>query len=191
MTEPAIDHEGLKLKVMRLYKPALHVERGGEVVSDLLRLPDSFGSIFVGQSFSSYISVTNGGPSSVRSVALTAELQTGKKRFTLVDRRRECGGALGPGVPKPCDNPQLDFESGASLDVVVQRQLAELGMHVLRVSVEYEARRTGEKRSFKKFYRFNVLRPFSLTTRIASLPCAHSDPTRAAALSLATEVCVD
>ena len=35
MSELAIDHEGLKLKVMRLYKPALHVERGGEVVSDL------------------------------------------------------------------------------------------------------------------------------------------------------------
>ena len=156
------EHEGLALKVMRLYKPSLPSSRHaslnpstnpGSFVPDLLRLPDNFGSIFIGQSFASYISVCNGGAFDVRNVQLTAELQTGKKRFNLLDRRAATGSG-GP-VPPPAANPQAMFAPGGALDVVVEHRLAETGVHVLRVCVEYDARRTGERRSFKKFYRFS------------------------------------
>ena len=55
------------LKVMRLYKPKLHVAMpvpslgAGDpcALSNLFILPDSFGNIYLGETFCSYISVLN------------------------------------------------------------------------------------------------------------------------------------
>eukprot|EP00602_Paraphysomonas_sp_CaronLab_P003717 CAMPEP_0185033554 /NCGR_PEP_ID=MMETSP1103-20130426/22601_1 /TAXON_ID=36769 /ORGANISM="Paraphysomonas bandaiensis, Strain Caron Lab Isolate" /LENGTH=341 /DNA_ID=CAMNT_0027569863 /DNA_START=291 /DNA_END=1313 /DNA_ORIENTATION=- len=52
--------------------------------------------------------------------------------------------------------------TGESDDMVVQHILSELGTHTLRVSVAYTDSRTGEAKTLRKFYRFNVLNPLSI-----------------------------
>ena len=52
---------------------------------DLLTLPHSFGSIYLGETFSSYISISNASPQDVSHVGIKAELQTQSKRITLLE----------------------------------------------------------------------------------------------------------
>jgi len=122
-------------------------------ISTELCLPQSFGNIFVGESFVSYISLHNHSPFDVRNVSIKAELQTSTQRVCLLE--------IGP-------NAFPLFNSGESHDYVVSHDLKENSIHILVCAVNY-LKHDNEKKSFRKFFKFQVLNPFEISTKIYDL----------------------
>ncbi|KAJ8578010.1 hypothetical protein ON010_g1196 [Phytophthora cinnamomi] len=126
-------------------------------LSSTLILPDSFGEIFLGNTFSSYISVINPYSCELRDVGLSANIQCANDRVELHDNRYARTGKLPP------PNPVAVLPAGSSLDMVVDYPLNQVGNHVLRVGVAYVDPVTGESKSLRKFYRFAVQNPLVIT----------------------------
>lgn len=166
------------VRVMRLYKPALHctpclpqlsldelfnAESAVEMksndteftVSPFLLLPDSFGDIYMGELFSAYISVVNGVEVPFHQVTLSVRLQTMNATHDLYDARTS---------PEHSSGFAKVLSPHQSTDMVVQHALSELGTHTLKVSVVYTDTLTSESKSLRKFYRFNVLSPVNILT---------------------------
>lgn len=156
------------LKVMRLQSPQLG--SGGSLLSPThglssnLLLPDSFGVIHVGETFSAYLGVLNPSPEFyVRGLAVSVQLQTPSRRLVLPSRLDGSGGSsrspdgLGGGVGGK------DIEPSGGVDAIVSRRLEEVGQHILRVEVGYVA--NGAK-TLRKFYRFNVTVPLRVIDRV-------------------------
>ncbi|WAR23492.1 TPC13-like protein [Mya arenaria] len=106
-------------------------------VSDLLTLPQNFGNIFLGETFSSYISVhndsnqncsdillkvgTTGSSSPCRYTArLIADLQTSSQRLILTGVNSQ---------------PMTTLKPNESIDDVIQHEVKELGTHILVCAV--------------------------------------------------------
>ncbi|KAJ0405460.1 hypothetical protein ATCC90586_002775 [Pythium insidiosum] len=167
------------LKVMRLYKPKLYTHGPSSsslmpttlaqstalqhefAMSSMLILPDSFGEIFLGNTFSSYISVINQYACDLRDVGLTANIQCANDRVDLQDNRLTRTG----NAPPP--NPMKVLPAGSSLDMVVDYPLNQVGNHVLRVGVTYVDPITNEPKSLRKFYRFAVQNPLVISFKHA------------------------
>ncbi|KAJ3236202.1 hypothetical protein HDU78_004732 [Chytriomyces hyalinus] len=164
----------LSLKVMRLSRPslsslsfsqALSVESNTQNIlsdslqttpislSDSLSLPPSFGTIFLGETFSSYLCIVNESNAKVSHAAIRAELQTQTQRFTLADTLSAGYCTLAP---------------SKSAEFLIHHEIKELGVHILVCSVHY-ATPTGESKSFRKFYKFQVLNPLSVKTKVHTL----------------------
>jgi len=153
----------LTLKVMRLYKPSFHMalpiySEQNDIascvmpdlddafgVSNILSLPQAFVNIFLGETFKSYISINNHSPFDVKNIVVKAELQTGTKRFSLAEM----------------NTPIISFGSGESHDFIVTHEVKEIGIHILVCTVNY-TRHTGEIKSFRKFFKFQVTNPISI-----------------------------
>eukprot|EP00128_Syssomonas_multiformis_P012526 Colp12_sorted_trinity150504_noHs@24358 len=166
----------LTLKVMRLSKPALAsgfpiLCESGDLcgsleetaawdleltptlppfgISETLTLPQNFGTIFLGQVFSSYVSVHNDSQFVTKDVSVKAELQTSSQRLTLADTSGRNDILL----------------PDASVDVVVNHEVKELGIHILVCSVQYSTNE-GEKMFFRKFFKFEVKNPLAVKTKV-------------------------
>lgn len=174
MQEPSRDNL-LSLKVMRLTKPTikplLHVTneeqdlpgtvfnndtahyiaatKGAELMTtgELLSLPQSFGSIYLGETFSCYVSILNDSNQNCREVSLKTDIQTTSQRFQLT-------------VNKPKDTLSPDD----SLDDVLNYEVKELGAHILICAVNYLST-SGEKLYMRRFYKFQVLKPLEVKTK--------------------------
>lgn len=75
----------------------------------------AFRSIYLGEIFTSYISIHNSSPFDVKSVTVKAELQTATQRNSLLDIS---------------GSPIASFASGFSHDYVVQQEVKEGGIHM-------------------------------------------------------------
>ncbi len=172
------------VRVMRLYKPCMHLlsttplipptldtdnKGAGIAISSYLLLPDSFGEIFMGETFSAYIAVVNGSDiTSFNEVYLSVRLQTSNASYDLMDFRASDG--QGSGYTKVL-NPN------GSLDLVVRHTLTELGTHTLRVSVQYLNSPLGglnqsgaaDPKTLRKFYRFSALQPLHIASSCSEL----------------------
>jgi hypothetical protein len=166
------------VRVMRLYKPCLHTtptmpylpgkdtpgnKGAGFAISPYLLLPDSFGDIFVGETFSAYIAVLNGFEHTVyRDLALSVKLQTSNASYDLTDCRSTGGGP--PGTANT-------LSPGESLDIVAKHTLNEAGPHNLRVTVTYTTlhSRTNELKTQKKYYKFSALDPLVIASSCSEL----------------------
>jgi hypothetical protein len=107
------------------------------------------GCSHVGETFSAYLGVLN--PSaemSVRGLTVCSQLQTPSRRIAL---------------PSRLDNIPCDIDPKRGVDAIVSRRLDESGPHILRVEVGYIS--NGSK-SLRKFYRFNVTVPLSITETV-------------------------
>lgn len=151
-------------------------------LSPFLLLPDSFGDIYLGEEFSAYVAVVNGmqdGP--FHNVSLTLRLLATNATHDLLDVRGSSdssGGNSSTASSAPLSaqdgaSPQKDggrtLESNAFTDTVVKHRLTELGTHTLRVSVQYTSHRSGELKTLRKFYRFNVLQPLLISSSCTEL----------------------
>ncbi|KAL9181306.1 hypothetical protein ACHAXT_010111 [Thalassiosira profunda] len=143
------------LKVMRLQAPQLGQPTAGallsstHLLSSTLLLPDSFGVIHMGETFSAYLGVLNPSPDMpVRGLTVSAQLQTPSRRIVL---------------PSRLDNTPCDIDASGGVDAIVSRRLEEVGPHILRVEVGYVS--NGQK-SLRKFYRFNVTAPLNITESV-------------------------
>ncbi|OZJ06771.1 hypothetical protein BZG36_00385 [Bifiguratus adelaidae] len=123
-------------------------------VSDILELPAAFGNIYLGETFSSYLCINNESELSINDVFIKAELQTSSQRFSLADSSRD---------------PQVHLDPNQTLEFVVSHEIKELGVHILVCSVHYTVTETNEKRFFRKFYKFQVLNPLAVKTKVNNM----------------------
>jgi len=141
------------LKVMRLQSPDLDIPTSRSLESRALlgssmSLPDSFGVIHVGETFTAYLGAVNvSNTHFVRRLTVTAQLQTPSHRWPLPSN---LDAALGADVA-PADG----------VDAIVSRALEESGQHILRVEVGYLSSE-GTNKTLRKFYRFNVANPLNI-----------------------------
>jgi len=182
---PLMDSYQPTVRVMRLYKPGFHLVQSFPHVphtfspgnfdlsksnasdftlSPFLLLPDSFGDIYAGEKFSAYIAVVNGfAQVPFYQVTLAVRLQTATTVIDLADTRAsaEIAGS----------NQYLSktLSCNETFDMIVSQTLNELGIHTLRVSVQYLHSPTGEVKTLRKFYRFNVLQPLVIQSSYVEL----------------------
>ncbi|CAN0010089.1 unnamed protein product [Choristocarpus tenellus] len=180
---------------MRLCKPKLHtkailptcpeaappslnndaVGSGGQLLvarendfalSSTLKLPESFGNIYLGETFTAYISVLNQLQSKdLINASLSAKLQSPTDRAELVDVRMARGASTARA------NPTAALHPSENLDMIVEHTLKELGKHTLRVTVKFstlDAPEGTKPRIVRKFYLFSVLNPIGI--KIGCLP---------------------
>lgn len=124
------------LRVMRLQQPELH----NFSQSNALCLPDSL-VVNIGEVFTAYLGVLNGSKLPIRKLKVVSQLQTPTTRHSLPD----------------LEHSQL--EGLSRVDHIISQHITEQGQHILRVEVHYE------NQTFRKFYRFQVKRPITVTTR--------------------------
>lgn len=118
-------------------------------VSPFILLPESFGDIFVGELFSAYIAVVNGvQDKQFEEVSMAIRLQTANATHDLLDHRPVEGVSSGYAA---------SLQPNETTDMVVQHVISEVGVHTLRVSVQYIDIFSREPKSIRKFYRFNVM----------------------------------
>ncbi|XP_046717747.1 trafficking protein particle complex subunit 13 isoform X1 [Silurus meridionalis] len=166
----------LALKVMRLTKPTLFTNmpvtcedrdlpgdlfgrlmsedpstiKGAEslMLGEMLTLPQNFGNIFLGETFSSYISVHNDSNQVVKDILVKADLQTSSQRLNL--------SASNSGVS--------ELKPECCIDDVIHHEVKEIGTHILVCAVSYTTQ-TGDKLYFRKFFKFQVLKPLDVKTK--------------------------
>ena len=163
----------LTLRVMRLYKPKMRSEQHGFAgqpsdsafaLTPGLMLPESFGTIHLGQTFSSYVTVYNHSAAAVRDVVLSSELITATKRVVLSDERAAHSGKdKAKGRAQAATTPAaVTLQPGQNACMVVRYQLNEKDVHTLNVLVSYVDHITGETTSFRKYFRFKVVEPLQV-----------------------------
>mmetsp|Transcript_5460 Transcript_5460/g.8318 ORF Transcript_5460/g.8318 Transcript_5460/m.8318 type:complete len:479 (+) Transcript_5460:139-1575(+) len=156
------------LKVMRLQSPELRQPNAGSLESHsilgaTLGLPDSFGVIHVGETFTAYLGALNvSNDLKVLGLKVAAQLQTPNHRHPLPSRLDDDNSAGG-----------VEVDPGGGVDAIVSRVLEEQGQHILRVEVGYRTS-DGSTKTLRKFYRFNVSKPLDireLTVRSGDASC--------------------
>ncbi|KAI0147769.1 hypothetical protein GGR57DRAFT_493672 [Xylariaceae sp. FL1272] len=152
-------------------------------LTPILNLPPSFGSAYVGETFSCTLCANHDIPPPVegevakqkfiKDVRIEAEMKTpgttAVQKLTLSP----------PDEPKEGEKDKTsgaDMEPGETLQKIVNFELREEGNHVLSVTVSYyEATETsGRVRTFRKLYQFMCKGSLIVRTKIGSLPPALS-----------------
>lgn len=121
--------------------------------SELLILPSSFGSIQLGETFSSCLCVNNEANVDVEGVHMKVEMQTVTTKVLLA----EFGSS------------DYRLSTGDTLESIVHHEIKELGQHVLACTVTYrlppgvriasqseDSNQDPALQTFRKFYKFAV-----------------------------------
>ncbi|XP_041978922.1 trafficking protein particle complex subunit 13 [Aricia agestis] len=168
------------LKVMRLTKPALvspkivtcdFKDLPGNILNNFLKedatavvqmetlavgqfllLPQSFGNIYLGETFSCYVCVHNETNQPVQSVSIKADLQTSLQRVPLTTQNQ-----------KPI---MLDVDE--TLSDVIHHEVKDLGTHILVCEVTYMSN-YNTPASFRKFFKFEVMKPLDVKTKFCNV----------------------
>ncbi|KAF5577056.1 hypothetical protein FPCIR_12270 [Fusarium pseudocircinatum] len=193
--DPVKEPHSISLKVLRLSRPSLvtqypidppssvgasiksspipaslayHSEAASNpspfLLSPAVNLPVSFGSAYVGETFSCTLCANNELPidaaKNIRDVRIEAEMKTPGMGAV---QRLELGPSNG--------QPEVDLESGGTLQKVISFDLKEEGNHVLAVTVSYyEATETsGRTRTFRKLYQFICKASLIVRTKVGPL----------------------
>jgi hypothetical protein len=112
-----------------------------------------FGTVYLGEKFSSQLIVTNEGVG-LHSVRVKVELQTSSQRVVLV-------GA----------DSDMELPAGQTLPIQTIHDIREVGLHIVVCSVHYTNPVTNERKFARKFFKFTVVNPLSLKTKVTELPC--------------------
>ncbi|OMO76477.1 hypothetical protein CCACVL1_15647 [Corchorus capsularis] len=118
--------------------------------SGLLVLPQSFGAIYLGETFCSYISINNSSNFEVRDVIIKAEIQTERQRILLLDTSK---------------SPVETIRAGGRYDFIVEHDVKELGAHTLVCTALYNDGE-GERKYLPQFFKFIVANPLSVRTKV-------------------------
>ncbi|XP_065331752.1 trafficking protein particle complex subunit 13 [Cloeon dipterum] len=115
-------------------------------VGQFLLLPQSFGNLYLGETFSSYVCVQNNSSVTVKDVAVKSDLQTSSQKVSLSAIRA----------------PQ-ELQPRHTVDEVIHHEVTELGTHILVCEVSYTST-AGLAKSFRKFFKIQVLNPLNVKT---------------------------
>ncbi|KAJ6179251.1 Protein of unknown function DUF974 [Penicillium mononematosum] len=141
------------------------------ILTPLLTLPPSFGSVYVGETFGCTLSANNeinddNNDRLLTSVRIVAEMQTPSSVAALE-------------LEPPSDSASTDgLKIGESLQKIVRFDLKEEGNHILAVSVSYTETKigsdsqaaSGRVRTFRKLYQFVAQPCLSVRTKASELP---------------------
>lgn len=116
---------------------------------EFMLLPQAFRNIYLGETFSSYVCVYNCTPHNVNKVKVKADLQTLNTKISLPIHQNRDAVTLGP---------------NETLDDTIHHEVKEIGNHVLVCEVNYETP-AGLQESFRKFFKFQVLKPLDVQTK--------------------------
>ncbi|KAH8410658.1 hypothetical protein KR009_011099 [Drosophila setifemur] len=116
----------------------------------VMLLPQSFGSIYLGETFSSYICVHNTTTLPVENVTVKADLQSNTSRINL-------------SMHEHVKSPVVLAPTG-TIDDVIRYEVKEIGTHILVCEVNYTTP-TGFSQSLRKFFKFQVLKPLDVKTK--------------------------
>ncbi|CAN6287831.1 unnamed protein product [Urochloa humidicola] len=119
----------------------------------LLVLPQSFGAIYLGETFCSYISINNSSSFEARDVVIKAEIQTERQRILLLDTSK---------------SPVESIRSGGRYDFIVEHDVKELGAHTLVCTALYNDG-DGERKYLPQFFKFSVSNPLSVRTKVRTI----------------------
>ncbi|GLT68415.1 hypothetical protein SLA2020_406480 [Shorea laevis] len=131
----------------------LHHPSDSMGLSGLLVLPQSFGAIFLGETFCSYISINNSSNFEVRDIIIKAEIQTERQRILLLDTSK---------------SPVESIRAGGRYDFIVEHDVKELGAHTLVCTALYNDG-DGERKYLPQFFKFSVSNPLSVRTKVRAV----------------------
>jgi len=169
------------LKVMRIQSPELASmstpSPSSPHLSSSLVLPDSFGVIHIGETFTAYLGALNVHDSEkVRNLSVSATLQTPTKRFQMPSSLEN----KPPTTAKERQNyTPIHISPHTGVDAIISRPLEETGQHILRVEVSYggyddplavqfssvdggDNSKNNPRKTLRKFYRFHVSSPLQI-----------------------------
>lgn len=126
--------------------------KGSEALAagQFMLLPQSFGNIYLGETFSSYICLHNCTIHPVQGVFVTAELQSDKTKIILPINENK--------------NTPITLNPNDTLDDVIHHEVREIGVHILVCEVHYKTP-AGLNETFRKFFKFHVLKPLDVQTK--------------------------
>lgn len=151
-------------------------------ISELLVLPNSFGTLYLGETFRTYLCVRNESSTAVREPSLRVEMQVGAS-----DPHTQEGGRwvqlahvilstptrYSPEPDQDKGRPVWELRTAQALETSLAYDIKDLGPHVLVCTVGYKSplQQDGDvawvERSFRKFYKFSVDRsPISVRTKV-------------------------
>ncbi|KAG9122718.1 hypothetical protein FRC07_000775 [Ceratobasidium sp. 392] len=132
-------------------------------ISPVLLLPEAFGSISLGETFTSSLCINNESALEIIGTHLLVEIQTASSKVVL--------GQIG-GIDSRLQPNEM-------LQLVVSHEIKELGQHVLACTVSYhvppalrnstvppEDPANPTLRTIRKFYKFMVSNPLSVRTKV-------------------------
>ncbi|CAG7834269.1 unnamed protein product [Allacma fusca] len=116
-----------------------------------LRLPQGFGNMYLGETFSSYVCIQNESPTVVTNVSCKVELQTNTQKFVLSD-----------------DRTMSEIKTGSTLDIVMHHEVKEMGKHMLICTLTYTVPGaiSAEPVTLERFFRFQVKKPLDVKTKL-------------------------
>ncbi|SJX64077.1 uncharacterized protein SRS1_14732 [Sporisorium reilianum f. sp. reilianum] len=152
-------------------------------ISDLLVLPNSFGTLYLGETFRTYLCVRNEAATAVREPSLRVEMQVGASDVQQSDAGRwhQLAHVILPAPTRLSPDPDggeegrpvWELAPGQPLETALGYDIKDLGAHVLVCTVGYKAAvQQGSEvawveRSFRKYYKFSVERsPISVRTKV-------------------------
>ncbi|KVH89546.1 Protein of unknown function DUF974, partial [Cynara cardunculus var. scolymus] len=127
----------------------LHDDSDAMGVPGLLVLPQSFGAIYLGETFCSYISINNSSNFEVRDIIIKSEIQTERQRILLLDTSKA---------------PVESIRAGGRYDFIVEHDVKELGAHTLVCTALYYDG-DGERKYLPQYFKFIVSNPLSVRTK--------------------------
>ncbi|KAI4246714.1 MAG: hypothetical protein L6R42_009812, partial [Xanthoria sp. 1 TBL-2021] len=144
-------------------------ETAGFIFSPLLTLPPTFGSAYVGETFSCSLCANNelpdGADRTVSSVQMTAEMQAPTQTVPFELAAADDG------------KDHSDLAVGESLQRIVRFDLQSEGNHVLAVSITYTETASNDEnesrsrtRTFRKLYQFIAAPCLSVRTKVSEFP---------------------
>lgn len=136
-------------------------------LSDFLSLPVAFGNIYLGETFSSYLCINNESGATVQDAGIKAELQTASQRLTLADTVTSILPSSSSSSPSPPVVTSSSLLPSQSAEFLIHHEIKELGIHILVCSVHYSV--GAERKYFRKFYKFQVLNPLAVKTKVNTL----------------------
>ncbi|CAK9297388.1 unnamed protein product [Gordionus sp. m RMFG-2023] len=117
-------------------------------VGVMLKLPQTFGTIYLGETFKAYVTVHNlQSDQKVFQIILNIYIQTGTQKINIYN----------PDIIK-----EIDVNN--NYDQIIQHEVKELGSHVLVCEVTYSANE-GQTMHFRKFFKFQVNKPLDVKTK--------------------------
>ncbi|CAH1418976.1 unnamed protein product [Lactuca virosa] len=119
-------------------------------VPGLLVLPQSFGAIYLGETFCSYISINNSSNFEVRDIIIKSEIQTERQRILLLDTTKA---------------PVESIRAGGRYDFIVEHDVKELGAHTLVCTALYYDG-DAERKYLPQYFKFMVSNPLSVRTKV-------------------------
>lgn len=135
-----------------VYEEILDQSSCNSILSSTLTLPQSFGSIYLGETFVCYVSLHNDSTETCDHLNLRCDLQTASQRLPL----------LQPQASSDVNNEQI--VPGESIDHVLSHEVKECGTHILVCEVSYNAPHRG-KLNFRKYFKFQVAKPLDVKTK--------------------------